>query len=254
MEITTNEQGNLQLTGIYNPLDLVSNSREKLTVCMRDSGFELTYNGVTIECKDGFASVIQPSKKTQLDFYQELKSLLNRYSMENGSDTPDFVLARFITTSLMNFDEAITSRNKFHREGIINGRGIGEANQAMPAGEPVKNNVTWIQHPEKGKIGPAWVHEPNASYPITPRESYHGINSNPPEPLYGLGRIDDKSFGGQILMGAIALITGSYETNKTPDQVLWLIFRSVCVMYGAPGANFLDYIFKEEGGAGNEEK
>lgn len=252
MQITTNEQGNIQLTGVYNPLDLVSNSREKLTVCMRDSGFELTYNGITIECKNGRVIEMNTAGTEQTTFHQELKRLLNRYSMENGSDTPDYVLARFITTSLSNFDEAVTSRNKFHREGII--RDIGEGNAAMPATEPEENNIAWIQNPEKGKIGPAWVHEPRASYPITPRESYHDISSNPPEPLYRFGQIDDESFGGQVLMGAIALITGNYETNKTPDEVLWHIFKGVCVMYGAPLQNFLSYIFKEEGGSSHEEK
>ena len=34
------------------------------------------------------------------DFITELRELLNRRSMENGSDTPDFILAQYLTDCL----------------------------------------------------------------------------------------------------------------------------------------------------------
>lgn len=48
------------------------------------------------------------------DFRAELESLINRYSKENGSNTPDFVLAHFLCTQLSLFDQAVCEREKFH--------------------------------------------------------------------------------------------------------------------------------------------
>ena len=44
MRIETNESGDINLTEVYNPVLLTTNSGEKLMVVMRDSGFEVCYN------------------------------------------------------------------------------------------------------------------------------------------------------------------------------------------------------------------
>jgi len=49
-----------------------------------------------------------------MDFRQELQELLNKYSMENGSDTPDFLLAEFIENMLMAFDISVNNREKWY--------------------------------------------------------------------------------------------------------------------------------------------
>lgn len=48
------------------------------------------------------------------EFRKELESLLNRHSKENGSDTPDFVLADFLIRCLMAFDAATRGRIMFY--------------------------------------------------------------------------------------------------------------------------------------------
>ena len=53
-------------------------------------------------------------------FREEIDELLNRCSAENGSDTPDFVLARFLIDCLAAFDRAVVARERFY------GRPIGE--------------------------------------------------------------------------------------------------------------------------------
>lgn len=45
------------------------------------------------------------------EFREELQRLLNRHSMENGSDTPDFVLADYLTDCLEAFDRAVRRRS-----------------------------------------------------------------------------------------------------------------------------------------------
>lgn len=46
-------------------------------------------------------------------FEDELRKLLNRHSMENRSDTPDYVLAMFILRCLDAFDDAVVTRTAY---------------------------------------------------------------------------------------------------------------------------------------------
>jgi len=46
-------------------------------------------------------------------FRRELEKLINKYSMENGSDTPDFILAKYLTDCLQAFDTAISHRGRW---------------------------------------------------------------------------------------------------------------------------------------------
>lgn len=43
-------------------------------------------------------------------FEQELRSLINRYSKENGSNTPDFQLAKYLLGCLELFDQTVNFR------------------------------------------------------------------------------------------------------------------------------------------------
>jgi hypothetical protein len=44
------------------------------------------------------------------DFITELRELINRRSMENGSDTPDFILAQYLTDCLRAWNRATKRR------------------------------------------------------------------------------------------------------------------------------------------------
>ena len=48
----------------------------------------------------------------------ELSQLLNKYSIENGSDTPDFILAPYMLACLRAFDEASIKRAKWFDIGM----------------------------------------------------------------------------------------------------------------------------------------
>jgi hypothetical protein len=54
------------------------------------------------------------SKETCMTFREDITSLINRYSMENGSDTPDFLLAEYLTACLAVFDKAVTARERWY--------------------------------------------------------------------------------------------------------------------------------------------
>jgi hypothetical protein len=45
MKLSVNERGTIELKEVYNPIKLISDEKEELIVCMRDSGFEIMYQG-----------------------------------------------------------------------------------------------------------------------------------------------------------------------------------------------------------------
>jgi hypothetical protein len=49
-------------------------------------------------------------------FISDLASCINRHSQENGSDTPDFILAEFLTTCLLAWNKATKQRDKWYGE------------------------------------------------------------------------------------------------------------------------------------------
>lgn len=50
------------------------------------------------------------------EFERELAALINKHSLEGGSDTPDFVLAQYLRRCLEAFDLAVMGRESL-REG-----------------------------------------------------------------------------------------------------------------------------------------
>jgi hypothetical protein len=48
------------------------------------------------------------------DFHAEIVATLNRHSRENGSNTPDFVLAQFLLDALKAFDRAVNLREAWY--------------------------------------------------------------------------------------------------------------------------------------------
>lgn len=50
------------------------------------------------------------------EFNMELTALINKYSMENVSNTPDFILADYLESCLRNFGNTIQKRELFYRK------------------------------------------------------------------------------------------------------------------------------------------
>jgi hypothetical protein len=49
-----------------------------------------------------------------LEFKKELEQLINKYSVENGSDTPDFILANYLMNCLQSYEIVTDSREKWY--------------------------------------------------------------------------------------------------------------------------------------------
>lgn len=52
--------------------------------------------------------------KNPYEFRQKLQNLINSISLENGSDTPDFILAEYLNDCLQSFDRAVNAREKWY--------------------------------------------------------------------------------------------------------------------------------------------
>ena len=50
-------------------------------------------------------------------FSSELEHLLNKWSIENETDTPDFILAKYLTDCLAAFRYAANERRRWYVEG-----------------------------------------------------------------------------------------------------------------------------------------
>lgn len=48
------------------------------------------------------------------EFESELTQLVNRYSLESGSNTPDYILAQYIRNSLNAFNAAVNMREEWY--------------------------------------------------------------------------------------------------------------------------------------------
>ena len=63
---------------------------------------------------------------------------INHTSAENGSDTPDFILAEFLTDCLVAFDKTVVARENWYGRACGNGVAINGA----PGPAPQPENAT----------------------------------------------------------------------------------------------------------------
>ncbi len=68
-----------------------------------------------------------------MDFRKGLEDLINRHSKENGSDTPDFILADYLGNCLDNFDAIVSARERWYGRGPKTGGGaLVETDPSVP--------------------------------------------------------------------------------------------------------------------------
>jgi len=53
-------------------------------------------------------------------FDSQLRSLLNQFSQENNSDTPDYILANYLQDCLNAYNRAVQLREKWHGREVRN--------------------------------------------------------------------------------------------------------------------------------------
>jgi hypothetical protein len=78
--------------------------------------------------------VTPPAPIGRPSFRDELEALINSHSMENGSNTPDFMLADYLANCLDGFNHTINTRERWYgREPRL----IGEVGADVPSVPPL---------------------------------------------------------------------------------------------------------------------
>lgn len=54
-----------------------------------------------------------------MNFEKELAILINKYSKENESDTPDFILAQYLKGCLANYTETVKAHDKLKSTFLV---------------------------------------------------------------------------------------------------------------------------------------
>lgn len=67
-------------------------------------------------------SALEPIESDQASFVRDLAALLNRHSSENGSNTPDFILAEFMCSAMVAFNGAVNDRKRWYGTKITRER------------------------------------------------------------------------------------------------------------------------------------
>lgn len=67
-------------------------------------------------------------------FREEIREAINRNSAENGSNTPDFILAEYLTDCLATFDRTSRAREKWYGKALT----VGGGHLAVPAPAPME--------------------------------------------------------------------------------------------------------------------
>jgi hypothetical protein len=66
------------------------------------------------EIRQGHMQAVPWENEKAMTFQQELEHLVNRYCQENGSNTPDFILAEYLMRCLDTFDQAVNAREGWY--------------------------------------------------------------------------------------------------------------------------------------------
>ena len=59
-----------------------------------------------------------------MELRKEIEQAINRTSAENGSNTPDFILAEYLTDCLAAFDKASRAREKWYGKELSIGASV----------------------------------------------------------------------------------------------------------------------------------
>jgi hypothetical protein len=78
-----------------------------------------------------------PGSADAPDFISELRDLINKHSMENASNTPDFILAQYLTNCLQAWNQATQQRETWY------GRDDRPASLSKEPSDPAHGRQRW---------------------------------------------------------------------------------------------------------------
>jgi hypothetical protein len=75
---------------------------------VENHGYHDNHSAVPMGCRCGFAD------QTMSTLRKDIQHAINCHSAESGSDTPDFILAEYLTDCLAAYDKAVVAREKWY--------------------------------------------------------------------------------------------------------------------------------------------
>lgn len=84
------------------------------------------------------------------EFQKELQSLLNQHCAENGSDTPDFILAAYLLDCLAAFDRATRTRDEWRKPAL---QPFPVSISPAKTGSPIESKIVYTDFPSNFEIG-----------------------------------------------------------------------------------------------------
>jgi hypothetical protein len=77
------------------------------------------------DIQHGKIKVMEPfiPEDKQNQFRNEIETIINKHGRENTSDTPDFILAEYLTDCLASFDKAVRERERWYGRYVLGAPG-----------------------------------------------------------------------------------------------------------------------------------
>lgn len=90
MNISTNNESSMLFENVLDSIEFRTASRETLTICMRDTGYEFTYGGIRYEAKLGVLKPMTPIDKLTKEEKDRINFLVGRsYDSAHGLSTAE---------------------------------------------------------------------------------------------------------------------------------------------------------------------
>lgn len=85
-------------------------------------------------------------------FREDLAGVINRHSLENGSDTPDYILAGYLSNCLRAFDNAVNARKEYFTDNDKQVPEQPELAAIKKTSVPARQDVTVSAHSGEGCV------------------------------------------------------------------------------------------------------
>lgn len=79
-----------------------------------------------------------------MTFEEELRHIINKHSMENGSDTPDFILADYLLGCLENFGQVAKRRDQWYSRDQTPPHNPDPPPMSGPSAQDVLKDITYM--------------------------------------------------------------------------------------------------------------
>lgn len=100
------------------PADQIELARGKVPQAEIDATAETPIDPADVHSDDAMLSAVQAQEDVLTPVAEEIRAVLNRYSAEAPSGTPDYILANYLIDCLKAFNEAVSLRSVWRGEPI----------------------------------------------------------------------------------------------------------------------------------------